>query len=83
MKPLVLTMALTAAITLAGAARANDDNLCLDCHEPTEDWQGMSAQEILEQAMDGSIKRHADNQEFTQEQLEALIAEMLDPPAPE
>ncbi len=58
-------------------AHAGDEELCLDCHEPAEDWEGMSAEEIVETAADTSIKRHADNAEFSEEQLKAIVATLL------
>ncbi len=83
MKPLVLTIVFVAAFGLTAPTFSEDDNLCLDCHEPAEDWEGMTAEAILEHAMDGSIKRHLDNKEFSEEQLKAMIAELLAKPAPE
>ncbi len=68
------------AILLGSAflpAHAGDEELCLDCHEPAEDWEGMSAEEVLEVASDTSIKRHADNAEFSEEQLKAIVATLL------
>ena len=56
---------------------AGDADLCLDCHEPAEDWEGMSAAEVLATAKDADIKRHADNQALSDEQLQAIIAELL------
>ncbi len=56
---------------------AGDADLCLDCHEPAEDWEGMSAAEIMATAKDADIKRHADNQELSDEQLQVIIAELL------
>ena len=32
----------------AGTPAAGEPALCLDCHEPASDWQGMSVEEILE-----------------------------------
>ncbi len=66
-----------AAAVFSTSARAGDEELCLDCHEPAEDWEGMSAEEILETASDISIKRHADNADFTTEQLQAMIAVLM------
>ncbi|GAB5452514.1 MAG: hypothetical protein Hals2KO_28420 [Halioglobus sp.] len=83
MKPWVLTVVIAAALGLAAPIYSQDDNLCLDCHEPAEDWEGMTAEAILENAMDGSIKRHLDNKEFSEEQLKAMIAELLAKPAAE
>ena len=69
--------ALCFCLLLPLAAQAGDEELCLDCHEPAEDWEGMSAQEGLETAADTSIKRHADNAEFSEEQLRAIVATLL------
>lgn len=72
-----LLLAITVAAVFTLPAQAGDEELCLDCHVPAEDWEGMSAEEILETASDTSIKRHADNQEFSEEQLKAIIATLL------
>lgn len=72
-----LLLALTVATAFSLPAHAGDEELCLDCHVPAEDWEGMSAEEILETAADTSIKRHADNGEFSEEQLKAIIATLL------
>jgi hypothetical protein len=63
---------------LASGAQAQEDALCLDCHEPSEDWQGMTAEEILAKAKDAEIKRHGDNQELSDEQLKDMIASLLE-----
>ncbi len=70
-------IAIAAAALFSLGAWAGDEELCLDCHEPAEDWEGMSAEEILEAASDTSIKRHADNAEYSEEQLKAMIAILL------
>jgi hypothetical protein len=49
----------------------------MDCHEPAEDWEGMTSEEVLAIARDPSIKRHKDNQALSDEQLKAIIAELL------
>jgi hypothetical protein len=69
-----ITIALCAVVAPAMAA---DEPLCMDCHEPAEDWEGMSSEEVLAEAMDPSIKRHKDNQALSDEQLKAIIAELL------
>ena len=78
MKTLFAT-AVTCAIlgSLAMPAMAGDPELCLDCHEPAEDWEGMSVDEIVAEAADLSIRRHADNADLSEEQLRAMIAELL------
>ena len=77
-KNLFAVVAFTAAFTAGTPALAGDDaDLCLDCHEPAEDWEGMSADEVLGTAKDTSIKRHADNADLSDEQLKAIVAELL------
>ncbi len=71
-------IAIAAASLFSLGAVAGDEELCLDCHEPAEDWEGMSAEEILATAADTSIKRHADNAEFSEEQLKVMIAALLE-----
>jgi Na+-translocating ferredoxin:NAD+ oxidoreductase RnfC subunit len=65
------------AVGIGAPVLAGDADLCLDCHEPAEDWEGMSADEILAKAKDAGIKRHADNAELSDEQLAAMIAELM------
>ena len=76
-KTLTAGMIVVALCSGALPAMAEEEALCLDCHEPAEDWEGLSADDILAQAKDASIKRHADNQELSDEQLKALIAELM------
>ena len=71
------TLTLFAVCSYSGYALAEDAQLCLDCHEPAEDWQGMSVDEVLAEASDLDIKRHADNAEFSEEQLKAMITKLL------
>lgn len=75
MKPLLFALITSTIISLP--VFAGDEELCLDCHEPSEDWEGMSAEEVLATASDTSIKRHADNAEFSEEQLKAIVASLL------
>jgi len=75
MKPLLFALIASTFISLP--VLAGDEELCLDCHEPAEDWEGMSAEEVLATASDASIKRHADNAEFSEEQLKAIVATLL------
>ena len=69
------------ATVLAGfslTALAGDEEICLDCHVPAEDWEGMTAEEIYTTAADMSIKRHADNADFSEEALRAVVAKLLE-----
>lgn len=77
MKTSTTICCLTAFLGLSLLARADEPALCLDCHEPAEDWVDMSAQEILAEAKNAKIKRHADNQDLSDEELAAIIATLL------
>jgi hypothetical protein len=75
MKKACLAVAAAAFISLG--AIAGDEEICLDCHEPAEDWEGMSVEEILKSATDSDIKRHSDNVDFDEAQLKAMIEALL------
>ncbi len=67
-------------LVLAGAvmpALAQDPPRCLECHEPAEDWAGMTVEEIMAAAKKPDNKRHEPNQALTDEQLRLIIAELL------
>lgn len=70
-----LAVLLLAAVPFAAAG---DVAQCLDCHEPAEDWQDMTTEEIFAFARDASIKRHADNEALSDEALQALIVELTE-----
>jgi hypothetical protein len=80
MKKNLLAGVLVAAVC-AGALPvfAGDADLCLDCHEPAEDWEGMSADELLTDAKDQSNKRHKKEGvlDMSDEDLKAVIAELM------
>lgn len=65
------------AVALPSLAGNTDPNQCLECHEPAEDWEGMSAEQILTDAKAPDNKRHKDNQELSDEQLKLIIATLL------
>jgi hypothetical protein len=71
-------LAIATATLISLGAWAGDEELCLDCHEPAEDWEGLSVEEIVKKASDSGIKRHADNAEYSQEQLKAMIEVLLE-----
>lgn len=71
----IVSVALSAGIV--APVSAGDADMCLDCHVPAEDWEGMSADEVMAAAKDAGIKRHADNQDLTDEQLQGMIAQLL------
>ncbi len=70
-----LTLPALLALAITAPAYASAD-LCLDCHEPAEDWEGMSAAEILEVAQDPEVEDHEDNRELSTDELKAIIAEL-------
>jgi hypothetical protein len=74
---LIAVITLAGTLGMASPVFAGDADLCLDCHEPAEDWEGLSADEILAQAKDTSIKRHADNADLSDDQLKAMIAQLM------
>jgi hypothetical protein len=76
-RKLTAAAAIIATLGMAAPLHAGDADVCLDCHEPAEDWEGMSPDEILAHAKDSSIKRHADNADLTDEQLKAIIAKLM------
>ncbi len=76
-RKLTAMLAMTASLGMVSPVFAGDADVCLDCHEPAEDWAGMTPDEILAQAKDASIKRHADNADLSDDQLKAMIAELM------
>ena len=76
-KNFLLCMMMVITCGSVTTALAADAEMCLDCHEPAEDWAGMSADELLAEAKDPSNKRHKDNSELSDEQLKAIIAELM------
>ena len=66
-----------AAISLLSLGAVAQEDQCLDCHVPEEDWEGMSAEEIYQVAVDVDIKRHADNRALTEEEVRAMIERLI------
>lgn len=69
-------------LALAGAgmpalAGDPDANQCLECHEPAEDWAGMSVVEIMQAARAPDNKRHENNKALSDEDLRLIIAKLL------
>ncbi|MDX1735961.1 MAG: hypothetical protein R3228_16415 [Halioglobus sp.] len=77
MKKMIVPLAF--ACLFAPAAWAGDEEACLDCHIPEEDWVGLSAEEVYKSAADTGIKRHKDNGQLSEEQLKAIIEALLQP----
>ena len=64
-------------LVVSGAAWAADPEMCLDCHEPSEDWEGMSVDDILAVAKDPEVKRHDDNRDISDDDLKSMIGQLL------
>ncbi len=64
-----------ASISLPAAADRSAE--CLECHEPAEDWVGISQEEFLKSSMDAGNKRHKDHLDLTEDQLKAIFAELV------
>ncbi len=60
-------------------AADTDPQQCLECHEPIEDWAGMTVDEIIAEAKAPDNKRHEANQALTDEQLKLIIGELMPP----
>jgi len=76
-RQLLLGLALVYSCTVAPLAYSGDEDLCMECHEPAEDWEGMSAEAVLAEAQDPDNDMHEDNAAFNEEQLKAIIATLL------
>lgn len=61
------------------SAQDPDPNQCLDCHEPAEDWAGMTVEQIIAGAKNPENKRHADSDALSDEQLKLMIGRLLPP----
>jgi len=60
-------------------AQDTDPNQCLECHEPSEDWAGMTVDEIITAAKNPDNKRHAGHAALSDEQLKLIIGTLLPP----
>lgn len=72
-----LGLMVLASIGIPALAADPDPNQCLECHEPGEDWSGMSVDEIIKAAKAPDNKRHENNQALSEEQLRLIIATLL------
>lgn len=76
-KNLFAAAVLVAACGNAIPTLAVDPESCLDCHEPSEDWAGMSTDEMVIKAKDLTNKRHADHADISDEQMKVIITELM------
>ncbi|MCB1677842.1 MAG: hypothetical protein KDI16_04080 [Halioglobus sp.] len=70
-------VAMGSTLLLAGAVLAGDEQMCLDCHEPADDWQGMTREQLMADARDPDNRRHRDIQALSDEQLAAIFDALL------
>lgn len=67
------------SVAIPALAADSDPQQCLECHEPIEDWAGMTTEQIIEGARAPDNKRHAANQALTDEQLRLIIGVLIPP----
>jgi hypothetical protein len=67
------------SIALPVLAADSDPQQCLECHEPIEDWAGMTPDQIIEAARSPENKRHEANMALTDEQLRLIIGVLIPP----
>lgn len=65
------------SVVMPALAGDPDPDQCLDCHEPAEDWAGLTVEEIMVEAKSPDNKRHKDNQALSEEELKLIIARLL------
>jgi hypothetical protein len=83
-KNIVAGLSLLALFAVGMPALAGDPNpdQCLECHEPAEDWTGMTVDQIMAAAKAPDNKRHEANQTLSDEELKLIIARLLPPSTP-
>jgi hypothetical protein len=72
-----LCLLVLAGIGVPALGGEPDANQCLECHEPAEDWAGLSVVEIMQAAKAPDNKRHENNQALSDEDLRLIIAKLL------
>ncbi|MBE9538482.1 MAG: hypothetical protein IMF06_05325 [Proteobacteria bacterium] len=73
----LLALALVFSGAMAPYVYSGDEDLCMECHEPAEDWVGMSPEAILTEAQNPDNDMHEDNAGFSEEQMKAIITTLL------
>jgi len=73
----LLGLALVCSFAVAPLVYSGDEDLCMECHEPAEDWEGMGPEAVLAEARSPDNDMHEDNAAFSEEQLKAIIATLL------
>ena len=76
-KELLAGAVLVSSITMAPVVLGGDEEQCMECHEPAEDWEGLTHEDIIAKAYAPDNKRHEDNMGLSAEQMEAIIVKLL------
>jgi len=77
-RTLFVGLALVTSCAIAPYAISGDEEQCLECHEPVEDWDGMDLEEIIAMSQDPENSRHEENGALSEEQLKAIITLLLE-----
>lgn len=77
-RTLLVSLALVASCAIAPHAISDDEEQCMECHEPAEDWEGMDLEEIIALSLDPENSRHEENAALSEEQLKAIIIPLLE-----
>ena len=77
-RTLLVSLALVTSCAIAPYAISDDQEHCLACHEPAEDWEGMGLEEIIATSQDPENPRHEQNRGLSEEQLKAIIIPLLE-----
>lgn len=72
-----LCLATAYSVALPVMAADTDPQQCLECHEPMEDWAGMTIDQIVVEAKAPENKRHKGNEALTDEELKLMIAVLM------
>ena len=67
------------SVALPVLAADTDPAQCVECHEPIEDWAGMTVDEIIVEATSPENKRHEAYQALTDQELRLIIGVLLPP----
>jgi cytochrome c551/c552 len=74
---LLAGLALVASVAAIPQVMAQDAADCMECHEPAEDWAGLTVDEIIVKAKDPGNKRHKGHSGLSDEQLRAIIIPLM------
>lgn len=79
MRKLICAMMVAGLYAGATPVLAGDEPLCLECHEPAEDWKDLTTAQIIADAKAPDNKRHKDVRALSDEQLQAMVTALTQP----